>query len=303
MEFVPLDVCVVSMGKMKRRSLSKVSINFSPFQYLGGSQASLIFMLAATLLLTVSFVRPGMFGGVRTTVSDALTPVLSVLSAPFRQAADFVSGVSGLTELRAENTQLHAENIRLREWYQTALMLESENQSLQALLNVKPDPQHRFITARVIGDSGNAFVKSALVSAGENDGVQKGQAVLSGDGVVGRIIEAGNNSARILLLTDFNSRVPVLVEGSRQKAILAGTNGDMPLLKYLPQDSDIREGTRIVTSGNGGLFMAGLPVGTVDRGDDGQLYVKLYADISRLTHVRIVDYPEDPNLIHGTFGR
>jgi rod shape-determining protein MreC len=87
------------------------------------------------------------------------------------------------------------------------------------------------------------------------------------------------------------------VEGSRQKAILAGTNEDMPVLKYLPVDTDIAEGTRIITSGNGGLFMPGLPIGTVVRAKDGNLYVRLYADISRLTHVRIVDYPEDPNLI------
>lgn len=284
---------------MKRRGQSKVYVRFSPFQYIGSGQASIIFMLAATLLLTVSFVRPGVFGGVRSTVSDVLTPAMIILSEPFRQVAAFTNSVTGLSELRAENTQLRAENIRLREWYQTALMLESENQSLHALLNVKPDPLHRFITARVIADSGNAFVKSSIVAAGQKDKVQKGQAVLSGDGLVGRIIEAGQNSARILLLTDVNSRVPVLIEGSRQKAILSGMNTDLPLLKYLPDDTDIKEGTRIVTSGNGGMFMPGLPIGTVSIGKNGLPYVKLYADISRLTHVRIVDYPEDPNLIEG----
>jgi rod shape-determining protein MreC len=284
---------------LKRRARSKVYVRFSPFQFLGGGQATLIFLLAAVLLLTVSFVRPGVFGPMRSSVADSMTPALMILSEPFRQIADFAGGVTGLSELKAENTQLRAENARLREWYQTALMLDAENQSLHSLLNVKPDPMHRFITARVIADSGNAFVKSSIVAAGETDGVQKGQAVLSGDGLVGRIIEAGQNSARILLLTDFNSRVPVLVEGSRQKAILSGTNTDRPLLKYLPADTDIKEGTRIITSGNGGMFMSGLPIGTVVRGEDGQLYVKLYADISRITHVRIVDYPEDPNLIEG----
>lgn len=287
---------------MKRRARSKVYVRFSPLQYIGSGQASLIFMLAATLLLTVSFVRPGVFGGIRSSVSDVMTPALIVLSEPFRQVSAFGQGVSGLSELRAENAQLKAENARLREWYQTALMLESENQSLHALLNVKPDPLHRFITARVIADSGNAFVKSAIVAAGENDGVLKGQAVLSGDGLAGRIIESGQTSSRILLLTDVNSRLPVLVEGSRQKAILAGMNTDLPALKYLPVDADIKEGMRIVTSGNGGMFIPGLPVGTVVM-KDGAPYVKPYADISRLTHVRIVDYPEDPNLIEGAAPR
>lgn len=255
-------------------------------------------MLAAALLLSVSFVRPGVFGGIRTSVTDTMTPVLSVIGAPFRQVAAFVGGVTGLSELRAENSQLRAENARLREWYQTALMLESENQSFKALLNVKPDPLHRFITARVIADSGNAFVKSAIVAAGKNDNVQKGQAVLSGDGLVGRIIESGNKAARVLLLTDVNSRIPVFLEGTRQKAILAGNNTDVPELKYLPQDVDVKAGARIITSGDGGMFMPGLPVGEVVL-KDGYVYVKPYADISRLTHVRIVDYPEDPNLIEG----
>ena len=151
---------------MKRRGRSKVHVQFSPLQFIGSGHASVIFILAATLLLTVSFVRPGVFGGIRNSVSDIASPVLIVLSEPFRQMASFTNNVTGLSELRAENAQLREENVRLREWYQTALMLESENQSLHALLNVKPDPTHHFITARVIGDSGNAFVKSAIVSAG-----------------------------------------------------------------------------------------------------------------------------------------
>ncbi len=285
---------------LKRRSRSKVYVRFSPLQFIGSGHASVIFMLAATLLLAVSFVRPGVFGGARTAVSDTISPALVVLSEPFRQMAAFASSVTGLSELRAENAQLRTENARLREWYQTALMLDAENQSLHALLNVKPEPAHRFITARVIGDSGNAFVKSALVSAGEEDSVRAGQAVLGGDGLVGRIIEAGQNSARILLLTDINSRVPVLLEGTRQKAILSGNNTDYPVMKYLPADTDIKEGTRVMTSGNGGMFMPGLPVGEIVM-DNGKPVVKLYADISRITHVRIVDFPENPNLIEGGF--
>ena len=287
---------------MKRRARAKVHARFSPLQFIGGGHASVIFMLAATLLLTVSFVRPGVFGGMRSAASDLFTPVMIILSEPFRQAAAVTGSVTGLSELRAENSQLRAENARLREWYQTALMLESENQSLHALLNVKPDPSHRFITARVVGDSGNAFVKSAIVAAGQQSNVQKGQAVLSGDGLVGRIIEAGQNSARILLLTDVNSRVPVLLEGTRQKAILSGNNTDLPELMYLPHDIEVRDGTRIVTSGNGGMFMPGLPIGVVMI-KDGTPMVKPYADISRLTHVRIVDFPEDPNLIEGGYLR
>lgn len=281
---------------MKRRVRSSVQDRLAFLAMVGGAHSSMIFILGALLLLSVSFIRPGVFGGVRESVSDVAAPMISVIGAPFRQVSTFVEGVTGLSDLRAENARLQVENMRLREWYQTALMLESENQSLQALLNVKPDPAHRFITARVIADSGNAFVKSAMVAAGRADNVQKGQAVMSGDGLVGRVIEAGDQSSRVLLLSDVNSHIPVSLEGSRQKAILAGNNSDMPELRYLPSDVDVKAGTRVLTTGDGGLFLQGLPVGEVVILNNQPL-VKLYANISRLNHVQVVDYAQDPNLI------
>lgn len=275
---------------MKRRSKSRVYARFSLFHFIGSGQATLLFFLASVLLLAVSFVRPGIFSGLRSAVSDASAPVLFVLGKPFEQASLMFSGVSSLMELRAENEQLRSENERLREWYQAALMLDSENRSLHALLNLKLDSDHRFVSARVVGDSGSAFARSALVLGGEARGVKKGQAVLSGEGVVGRIIETGRYTSRVLLLTDVNSRLPVYMEGSRQKAILAGTNGNNPILKYLPPDTEIQPGTRVLTSGNGGFFMPDLAVGEIRFAKNGGLYVHLFADIDRLSHVRIVDF-------------
>src|SRR5262245_30718707 len=175
--------------------------------------------------------------GLRAGAADTFAPVLSAIGQPVQEAAIFVRNVSGLTQLQAENLRLQQENQRLREWYQTALVLEAENKSLRDLMNIRLDPQNSYITARVLADSGNTFVKSLLVSAGSNEGVKKGQAVISGDGVIGRIVEVGKNTARVLLLTDMNSRVPVLVENSRQHAILAGENEQAPILAHLPPDS------------------------------------------------------------------
>ena len=204
-----------------------------------------------------------------------------------------------VSELRAENARLQSENTRLRDWYQKALMLESENQSLRDLLNLKVETSQKFVTSQVIADSGNAYVHSVLVSAGKKDDVRKGQAVLSGEGMVGRIIETGNNSARVLLLTDFNSRVPVLIEGTSQKAIMVGNNDNSPVLKHLPSDAEIEEGMRIVTSGHGGLFPAGLPIGRIVATDAGQHTVHLYANVNNVRYVRILDTPKDPNLRRG----
>lgn len=284
---------------MKRRLWSKSFVRMTPLPWMGGYAGSLVFILIAFVFLAVSVFNPQGIGTLRAGVSDIFSPVLSFVSKPAQDAAVFVRNVTGLAEMQAENIRLQKENMRLREWYQTALVLEAENQSLRDLLNVKIDPQSRYITARILADSGNTFVKSLLVAAGKKDGVEKGQAVVSGNGVIGRIVDAGQKTSRVLLITDINSRVPVLVENSRQHAILAGANNNSPVLVHLPPDSDVEEGARIITSGHGGVFPSGLPVGRVVRGEDGGVHIELYADFDRMIHVRVIDRPEDPNLRSG----
>ena len=237
----------------------------------------------------------------RMTVSDLFTPAIMTVSKPFHAVTNFISGVSGIAEMRAENARLEAENIRLRDWYQKALMLQSENQSLRDLLNFEVEAPHKTITTRVVSDPGNSFVHSILIAAGQDDGVKKANAVLAGDGLLGRIIETGKSSARVLLITDYNSRIPVLIEGSLQKAILVGDNSTQPVLKYFPSDAEIQSGMRIVTSGHGGVFPPGLPVGTIVKRGEGAFAVKPFADVAKITHVRVIDYDRNPNLRRASF--
>jgi len=189
--------------------------------------------------------------------------------------------------------------MRLRDWYQTALSLQAENESLQKILNLKLEPQQGFVTARIIADSSSAFARSLLVLVGDADGVESGQAVLAGDGLIGRVIESGRKSARVLLLTDINSRIPVLIQGTNQRAIMAGKNTDLPGLVHLPPDIEIEAGARVITSGHGGLFPYGLPIGEIVRDGDGRLAVQPYADLDRVQMVRIVRKAEDSNLNGG----
>lgn len=224
----------------------------------------------------------------RAAVTGAAAPVLSLISAPLTILADAVAGAP-VRDLRAENIRLAEENAKLKGWYETAIKLQAENQSLRELLNVKPDPSMSFVTARVIADAGGAFVKSVLVPAGSADGVHKGAAAMSGRGLVGRVTEAGETSSRVLLVTDLNSRIPVIIQGTRTKAILTGKNGALMRLERLPPDSGVPVGARIVTSGDGGGLPADLPVGAVVSADKSGLWVEPLADIDRLTHVQIVN--------------
>jgi rod shape-determining protein MreC len=278
---------------------SKALARMMPFSFMAAGGMPAFLILLSCTLIVISAVRPAMVDGVRTSAADLFAPVLNVVVLPVQTAALFVRDVSGLAAMQSENARLVAENERLREWYQTALLLEAENISLRELLHVKVEPQHKFISARVLSDAGRTFAKSLLISAGAKDGVEKGQAVVSSRGVIGRIIEAGANSSRVLLVTDINSRVPILVEGSSLHAIMSGTNGTEAKLSHLPPDGHVPNGAHIITSGHGGLFPFGLPVGIVQKTENGSMIVKPFADVNRMVHVRVIDTPSDPYLREG----
>ena len=288
---------------MKSRIRQKSFAGFAPHLILSGNSAPLIFVVIASLLLVFGLVRPQAILGMRIAATDIMTPALSALSRPFQNMAAMIGNVSGVASLRAENAQLKAENARLKEWYQTALMLQAENQSLQELLNLKVNPAHKYITSRVISDAGNTFVKTILICSGRADGIKNNQAVLSGEGMIGRVIEGGQKASRVLLITDINSRIPILIEGSQQKAIMSGNNTNLLILKHLSRDSSLSEGARVVTSGDGGVFPAGFPIGRLVKLKDGNFVVKPFADMGNVTYVRVIDAPSTNNLIRGSLDR
>lgn len=235
----------------------------------------------------------------RTTVTDIFSPVLSAVSKPFTSAADNIGGVQTIRALKAENIRLREENARLMQWYEQALRMQAENQSYRDLLNVKSDPDLTFVTTRVVSDPGGAFVKSVLLPSGRDEGIRKGNAVLSGKGLIGRVMEVGRASSRVLLVTDLNSRIPVLVQNTRTKAILAGQNTDMLRLERLPIDSGLAVGQRIVTSGDGGQLPPDIPIGTIVSVSKDGVIVKPLADVSMLTHVQVVNAEMQDDLATG----
>ena len=226
----------------------------------------------------------------RTAVNDTVAPVLDAASRPIATVADVLREGKELAALRAENAALRRENARLEHWRTVAHRLEAENRALGKLLNLAPEPATSYVTGRVVADSGGAFAHSVLINAGEKQGVVKGQAAMTGDGLAGRVAEVGRSSARVLLITDINSRIPVVIQSTRQKAILAGDNSDMPRLRYLPGDAAVARGQRVVTSGHGGVFPPGLPVGRVVKASESEIRVRPLVDWNRMEYLRVVDY-------------
>ena len=252
--------------------------------------AFIALFLAAVALIVLGRVDKVMVEQTRTRVIDVVAPILYALSQPFVTVNRIISEGRKILAVKTENEILRGDRARLFQWQSVARKLEVENRMLKGLLNFKLGPGVSFISGRVVADTGGAFVHSMILNAGTKSGVSKGQAVVTGDGLLGRIASVGRRAARVLLITDLNSRIPVVLESSRVRAIMVGTNDERPRLTRLSTGMVISKGDRVVTSGHGGVFPRGLPIGIVSSVSGGIIEVRPFVDRDRVEFVRVIDY-------------
>lgn len=245
---------------------------------------------AAVGLMVLGKAETAVVERMRMVVVDAFVPILGAIARPVATAHQVLDRFNEIIHVHAENARLREENERLMQWQSVARKLEVENHSLRDMLHFTPEAPVSFVSGRVVGHGGGSFLRAVLVTAGAGDGVAKGQAAVTGEGLAGRVTEVGERSSRVLLLTDINSYVPVVLEGSRHRAVLAGDNSERPRLLFLPSTAKPQIGERVTTSGHGGVFPAGLPVGVIVSTGDGGVRVQPFVDLDRLEHVRLIEY-------------
>ncbi len=284
---------------MVSRRPQKTMLESLPIRLISTRITPVILVLLCVTLMVAHRLDTAPIEKLRTAATDAMAPVLYAVSKPINDIVESFDSVSTMRTLKAENIRLKEENLKLKEWYETALRLQAENQSFRDLLNVRADPALNFVTSRVVSDPGGAFVKSLLLPVGTKDKVRKGNAVMSGQGLIGRITETGLRSSRVLLITDLNSRIPVTIQDTRTRAILAGKNDEFMRLERLPVDSGLTVGQRIVTSGDGGQLPPGVPVGEIAEISADGVWVRPLADIDGANYVQIINTEEDQSLITG----
>ena len=221
--------------------------------------------------------RPQALTGLRAGFNDLATPVLDLSVRPFRGFANIGPWWKRQFELAEENRALRMQAAEMRAWRDAALSLQERNARYREALNLQADAAEDRISAWTVADRSNAFVRSRLIDAGYDDGVRPGYPAVNVYGLVGRTVEVGRSSTRVLLMTDINSRVAVMADRSNARALLVGDNTEFPRLEYLGAEPDLQEGDRIVTSGDDNVMPRGVPVGQAVRDRDGRWRVALFS--------------------------
>ena len=238
----------------------------------------------------------------RAQVTDRVVPNMDWAMAPVTATINLVRDYQSYQRLSDQNRELRNELRQMQAWKEAALQLEQENARLLDLNNVRLDPRLTFVTGVVMADSGSPFRQSVLLNVGARDGIVDGWAAMDGIGLVGRISGIGQTTARVILLTDASSSIPAVVQPSGQGALVSGDNSSAPALDFLESPDLVRPGDRVVTSGDGGVFPAGLLIGQVAADPAGRLRVRLSADYERLEFLRVLRHLgtekiEDPGSI------
>jgi rod shape-determining protein MreC len=220
------------------------------------------------------------------------------LSAPGRWTGAGIDAIRGYFFAVSENRRLKSELSDMRQWRDVAIALKNENNRYRSLLGLKTDPPIPMVAARVVTDSRGPFADTRIANTGKEAGVQVGNPVMSEYGLAGRVIGVTTGASRVLMLTDAASRTPVMIDRTNARAILTGDGGPNPRLDYLRGQDPVREGDRILTSGDGGILPRGLPVGAAVKGLDGKWRVVLASDRGPIDFVRILLFQDFTQVIN-----
>ena len=273
---------------MKRRKV--LFIQFSQLRLLAKKFAIVILFLSAFVLMLINKTDTVVIEKTSSVATDIVSPLIDVLVAPARAMAGVFDYFRDLGHIYSDNQKLREENKRLQIISDKSRALEIENKLLSKLLNYTPPPKATFITARVIAEEGDAFSHSIIAYTGGEGNVKKGQVVMGDNGVIGRVDKPGKRYAKIILITDINSKIPVMVERTRIRGILSGDNTSVPKMIFIPLSAKLSVGDRIITSGVAGVFPPGLPIGKVSSIEKNNVKVKTFGNLDRLEYVKIIDY-------------
>jgi len=254
----------------------------------GSKQRFSLFVLVSLsiLFIFIETIDTKPLNYLRAFIKDTIYRGSLVISTPSKSFSNFSGYIKEHMNLYSNYIELKKENNELRNDITKSEFLELENNQLRKLIEEQVASPSNLVSARVMLDKTSPYLNSFIINTGSNKNVKNGMAVLDGKNFIGRIVDVNFFSSRVLLVSDLNSRIPVIVEPSAYHAILNGRGKNEPTLEYLPENHNVKDGDKVYTSGKEGIFPSGIPIGEVKLNKD-LIQVLLFSDLSQITFINI----------------
>jgi len=245
-----------------------------------------ILVLFSVLLIFLETIETKPLNLFRSFVKDVIYRGTIFVSYPIKGANNFTNFLESHINLYDDYKELAGENDKLKNKIYDIDYLEMENSQLRRLIDEQVKSSSDLVSARVMIDKQSPYLNSFVINIGGNKNIKNGMAVLDGKNFIGRIVDVNYFSSRILLITDLNSKIPVISEPAESHAILSGHGNNEPTLEYLPDNHNIKDGDKVYTSGKEGIFKPGIAIGETKL-EDYQVKVKLFSNLDQITFVNV----------------
>lgn len=221
-----------------------------------------------------------------------------VLAYPVHKIGDGTNWFDDYFFAIRENRKLKMKVAELTQYRDLYIEEKDINTRYEKLLNLRTEPPVEMVTARSVAVSRGPFANNRLIDAGSSKKIAFGNPVITDQGLVGRIVGVSSDVSRVLMVTDVTSHVPVMILRSDARAMMSGDGGGYPKLDFVRGKDSVKAGDQILSSGDGGIFPRGLPVGEAVKGVDNVWRVRLYSNRSAIDFVKVLlfkDFSQLPN--------
>ena len=247
----------------------------------------LALIIASIILLSLEAINSKSLNFVRSAIKDVIYRTSFITSNPGNTISPMYTTIQSHFKFYEQYELIKLELQQLKNQQNQIAYLKTENDKLKKVIEDTDIYNYESVTSRVLIDKESPFLKSLILNKGFNSGLKKGMPVLKGPYFVGRITEVNYLSSRVLLISDLNSKIPVLIEPMGYQAIMSGTGGDLALLDFLPKNHQLEVSNLVYTSGTGGIFFPGIPIGRVELIEE-KFCVRFFSDLSQLYLINVI---------------
>ena len=251
---------------------------------------TIISLTFASILLFTSYMYPNINYSIKIKIIDYSSNIINSIYTPINTFNKSIANIHNIYNTYNINNEIIKENKSLKIISNKMQLLYAENQELKKLLNLPNEISYKFVTSKIISKSNASFIRSVILMSGKKDNISIKSPVVDNNNLLGYISELGNNSSRVIALTDINTKIPAFVPNKNIKIIVSGNNSNFLEISNYLDISSLKSGDKVFSSGDGNMYPSGLFIGTIKIKLDGKIIVEPFSNLNDLNYVQVIDW-------------